>query len=224
VNQFMRHIGLSFGGRVRAAFIGGSFAVLLATASLAAPVLAAEQQTTGQTTDTIGPHTHQIHGVVKGTLAAGATSFTVTTESYGDVTVTFAGATIPGRGHGHGHARSFQVASASDLKDGDRVVVQGHTSPDGKTFIARRVHVLPARAAAHATHIVGTISAVSSGSNGSTTLTLMPTNGGAAQNVTVTADTRIHPDGKTLADLKIGTKVTVVCKNGTATGVVVTPS
>lgn len=222
----MRHIGLSFGGRVRAAFFGGSVAILLATASLAAPVLAADQQTTAQSTDTIGPHTHQIHGIVKGTPAAGATSFTLTTERYGDVTVTFAAATIKGRGHAGGHhAHSFEVAKASDLKDGDRVVVQGHTSTDGKTFIARRVHLLPAKGQdAHASHLVGTISAVSNGTNGSTTLTLTPANGGATQTVTVTADTRIRPDGKTIADLKTGTKVTVVVKNGTATGLVVMPS
>jgi hypothetical protein len=218
----MRHTSLNFGGRVRAAFIGGSLAMLMATASLTAPVVAAEQQTSTQTADTIGIHTHQIHGVVKGTPASGATSFTVTTERYGDVSVTFASVTIAGHGHARGHARSFQVGAASDLKDGYRVVVQGRTSADGKTFIARRVHVLPA--AGPATHVVGTISAVSSGSNGSTTLTLTPTNGGAAQTVTVTADTRIRPEGKTLADLKVGAKVTVVSKNGTATGVVVMPA
>lgn len=222
----MRHIGSMFGGRLRAALIGGGFAALLSTAALTAPVLAADQPT--QTAGGIGPHTHQIHGVVKGTPAAGATTFVVTTEHHGDltdVTVSFTGATIKGHGHGRGAARSFEVAKASDLKDGERVVVQGHTSPDGKTFIARRVHRLPAKdPAGHATHIVGTISAVSSGSNGSTTLTLSPTDGSASQPVTVTSDTKIRPEGKTLADLKVGTKVTVVSKNGTATGVVVTPS
>jgi hypothetical protein len=221
----MRYIGSTFGNRLRAAFIGGSFALILATASLAAPALAADQQTTAQTTDTIGIHTHQIHGVVKGTPAAGATSFIVTTERYGDVTVTFSGATPRGRGHGNGHARSLEVTGASALKDGDRVVVQGSTSAGGKTFIARRVHVLPAKGAgAHTAHFVGTISAVSSGSNGSTTLTLTPANGGAAQTVTVPADTRIRPEGSTVSDLKVGTKVTLVSKNGTATSVVVMPS
>jgi len=221
----MRHMGLSFGGRVRAVFIGGGFAVLLATASLAAPVLAADQPaTTAQAPGKIGPDTHQIHGVVKGTPASGATSFTVTTERYGDVNVTFAGATLRGRGHAQGHARSFDVAKASDLKDGDRVVVRGHTSADGSSFIARRVHVLPAkRAGAHTTHLVGTISAVASASNG-TTLTLSPTNGTASQTVTVTSDTRIRPEDKTVADLKVGTKVTVISKNGIATGVAVMPS
>ena len=221
----MRHIALSFGGRVHAALITGCCAVLLATACLAAPVLAADQPaTTAQTTHQIGPHTHQIHGVVKGTPASGATSFTVTTKRYGDVNVTFTGAKIKGRGHVQGHARSFEVARVSDLKDGDRVVVQGHTSSDAKTFIARRVHLLPAKgAAAHTSHLVGTISAVSTGSNGSTTLTLLA-NGSPSQTVTVTTETKIRPEGKTAADLKVGAKVTVVSKNGTATGVVVMPS
>ena len=216
MNFSMRHMGLNLGSRVRAAFIGGGFGVLLATASPAAPALAAQ--------DKIGPHTHQIHGVVKGTPASGATTFTVTTERYGDVNVTFAGATPRGRGRAQGHARSFDVAKASDLKDGDRVVVRGHTSADGSSFIARRVHVLPAkRAGAHTTHLVGTISAVASASNG-TTLTLTPANGTASQIVTVTSDTKIRPEGKTVADLKVGTKVTVMSKNGIATGVVVMPS
>lgn len=221
----MRHIGFSFSGRVRAAFIGSGFAVLLATACVAAPALAADQPTTtAQSTDTNSPHAHQIHGVVKGTPASGATTFVVTTERYGDVTVTFTGATIKGRGHAEGQARSFAVANAGDLKDGERVVVQGDFTSDN-TFVARRVHVLPAKGeAAHTTHILGTITAVSPPSNGTTTLTLSPTNGSPSQTVTVTSDTRIRPNGKTAADLKVGTKVTVVSKNGTATGVVVMPS
>jgi len=144
---------------------------------------------------------------------------------YGDVNVTFTGAKIRGRGQAHGHARSFEVASVSDLKDRDRVVVQGHTSSDAKTFIARRVHLLPAKgAAAHTSHLVGTISAVSTGSNGSTTLTLTLANGSPSQTVTLTAETKIRPEGQTVADLKVGTKVAVVSRNGTATGVVVMPS
>ena len=210
-------------GRMRAAFFGS--AMLLATASLTAPVMAAEQQpTTATATEAIGPHTHQIHGVVKSTPAAGATTFTVTTERFGDVSVTFAGATVRGHGHAHGRARSFEVAKASDLKGGDRVVVQGRTSQDGKTFIARRVHLLPARGdAAHPSHIVGTIATVST-SNGNTTLTITPANGSASQTVTVTPDTRVRPEGKSMADLTVGTKVTVVSKNGTATGIVVMPA
>jgi uncharacterized protein DUF5666 len=220
----MAYQALSFGGRVRTAIIGGGFGVLLATASLAAPVLAADQPTTtAQTPEAIGPHTHQIHGVVKGTPASGATSFVVTTERYGDVTVTFT-ATVKRHGHAQAHARSFELASLSGLKDGDRVVVQGRTSQDGKTFIARRVHVLPsAGASAHASHVVGTITAVST-SSGATTLTLAPAAGGPSQTVTVTSDTKLRPDGKTVADLKVGARVTVVNKNGTASGVVIMPS
>jgi len=223
--MFMRHLALRFGGRMRAAMIGGGFAVLLATASLATPALAADQPTTAtQAPDTIGQHTHQIHGVLKGTPASGATSFVVTTERYGDVTVTFVGATVKGHGHAQEHARSAELANLSGLKDGDRVVVQGRTSQDGKTFIARRVHLLPATgAAAHPAHVLGTITAVTT-SNGNTTLALTPATGGASQTVTVTSDTKIRPDGKTVADLKVGTKVTVVNKNGTATGVVIMPS
>ena len=222
--MFRGHQALSFGAGVRTAIIGGGFAVLLATASLAAPVLAADQPATAaQTPETIGPHTHQIHGVLKGTPASGATSFVVTTERYADVTVTFT-QTVKGKGHAQAHARSVELASLSRLKDGDRLVVQGRTSPDGKTFIARRVHLLPSSGAAgHASHVLGTITAVST-SNGNTTLTLTPANGEASQTVTVTSETKLRPDGKTVADLKVGSKVTVISKNGTATGVVIMPS
>jgi len=42
--------------------------------------------------------------------------------------------------------------------------------------------------------------------------------------VTVTSDPRIRPEAKTVVDLKVGTKLTVISKNGIATGVVVMPS
>jgi hypothetical protein len=233
----MRYFDLHLASRMRAALIGGAVAVLMATASVAAPAMAADQPTTTAATPEaapctvrtehciIGLHTHQIHGTVKGTPAAGATSFVVTTERYGDVTVTFPGAKVRGHGHAAGHARSFEVSSVAALKDGDRVVVQGRTSADGKTFVARRVHLLPAEgAAAHPMHVVGTIATVSTTTNGNTTLTITPTNGSTPESVTVTSDTKIHPDGKSVADLKPGVKVTVVSKNGTATGVVVMAS
>lgn len=219
----MRQMNSNFGGRMRAAFLSGAVAVFVATISVAAPVVAADQPATvAQQVDRIGPHTHQVHGVVKGTPASGATSFVVTTERYDDVTVTFSGTTVNGHGHGHGHAKSFEVSKASDLKDGDRVVVQGRTSPDSKTFVARKVHLLPAEGST--SHVVGTISAVSTGSNGTTTLTISPTNGSPAQTVTVGPETRIRPQDKTVADLKARVKVTVVSKNGTATAVVIMPS
>src|SRR6266487_1252457 len=90
-------------GRVRAALMGGGASLILATAALAAPALAADQPTTTTTPQAIGPHTHQLHGTVKTATSAGASSFTLTTERYGDVTVSF-NATTP-NGHGHGHAR-----------------------------------------------------------------------------------------------------------------------
>jgi hypothetical protein len=123
----------------------------------------------------------------------------------------------------HGRPRSFEVAKASDLKDKERVVVLGHTSADGKSFIARRVHVLPSRdAAGHTSHVAGTITGVSSATSG-TTLTIKLADG-TSSTVTVTSDTRIRPLGKTVADLTVNTKVTVVMKNGTATSVVVQSS
>ena len=212
-------------GRLRAAVTGGALAVLVASAALSAPVFAADQPASvAQTTDKIGPHTHQLHGVVKGTPTSGATTFTVTTERYGDVNVTFAGATLRGHGHAQGRARSFDVANAADLKAGDRVVIQGRTSTDGSSFIARRVHRLPAPgAAAHTVHLVGAISNVVSASNG-TSITIAPSNGGASQTVTITSDTRIRPEGKTVADLTVGTKVTAIIRAGIATGVVVLPA
>lgn len=224
MNLRMQRISFRF-GRLRAALIGSGLVVLVASAALSAPVLAADQPTsTAQTPDKIGPHTHQIHGVVKGTPAAGATTFTVTTERYGDVNVSFAGETLRGRGHTHGHGRSFDVGKAGDLKDGDRVVIQGRTSADGSSFVARRVHRLAVRgAAAHTTHLVGTISAVANASTG-TSLTITPSDGTASQTVIVSSDTRIRPDGKTTADLKVGTKVTVITRAGTFTGLVVMPS
>ena len=222
----MRHTQLTFGGRLRAAFIGGGASLVLMAMTLAGTALAADQPTT-QTSDphshqALGPHTHQLHGLVNGTPSA--TGFTLTVERFGesfDVTVSFAGVTPTGRGHAQGKARSFEVARATDLKDKDRVVVLGSTSADGKSFVARRVHVLPAKdAAAHPTHLVGTIFQVAS-SNGVTTLTVTLAD---KSTKTVTLSARIRPEGKAVADLTVGTKVTVVSKNGTATGVVVLPT
>jgi len=47
---------------------------------------------------------------------------------------------------------------------------------------------------------------------------------GTTQSVTLSTDTKIRPEGKTVADLAVGTKVTVVSKNGAATGIVVMPA
>ncbi len=106
------------------------------------------------------------------------------------------------------------------FKAGDRVVVQGRTSADAKSFIARRVHALPAAEGAgeRATHLVGSVT-ISSAS--SLTIKLAD---GSSQSVAISADTKIRPQGKTVADLTVGTKVTVVSKNGTANGIVVMPA
>jgi hypothetical protein len=217
----------TFGDRVRATLIGGGASLILATTALAAPALAADQPTTTTTTTTpqaIGPHTHQLHGTVKAAVSAGASSFTLTTERYGDVTVSFNTTTPNGHGHGHargnGNAHAHELASLGALTTGERMVVQGATSADGKTFVARRVHVLPAAdgASQAVTHLVGTITTATT-----TSLTLKLADG-TSQSVAVSADTRIRPQGKTLTDLAVGARVTVVVKNGTATGIVVMPA
>src|SRR5712671_4090317 len=119
----MRHTQLAFGGRLRAAFIGAGASLALVATTLAGTVLAADQTpaAAAQTPEAIGPHTHQLHGIVKTTPSAGATTFTLTTVRFGDVTVSFAGSTLKGRGHARGRARSFELATAADLKAGDRV-------------------------------------------------------------------------------------------------------
>lgn len=213
----------TFGGRARTALIGSAASLILTTALLAAPALAADQpgSTAAVATQEIGPHTHQLHGTVKTTPSSGATSFTVTTVRYGDVTVSFAGSDPKGHGHGHGKARAHELTSVADLKADERVVVRGRTSDDGKSFVARRVHVLPAAAdgaAERATHLVGSVTGASTSS-----LTIKLADG-TTQSVAVSAETKIRPHGKTLADLTVGTTVTVVSKNGTATGIVVMPA
>ena len=47
---------------------------------------------------------------------------------------------------------------------------------------------------------------------------------GSSTPVSVNASTKLRPDGKTIADLTVGTKVTIVSKDGVATGVVVMPA
>jgi len=181
------------------------------------------QTSTSQSVQPIGPHTHQIHGTVKTAPSAGSSTFVVSTERYGDVTVSFGGGMARGHGHGHGRAGAFEITSLSELTAGARLIVQGNTSADGKTFVARRVHVLPAKdAAAHPNHLIGTISAATT-SDGTTTLTLKLADG-SSQSVTLSPETKIRPEGKTATDLTVGTKVTVVTRNGTASGVVVMPA
>ena len=228
----MRHTQLTCGGRLRAALIGGGASLVLVGTTLAGTALAADQPTTiattattgaVQTAEALGLHTHQLHGMVKTIPSPGATTFTLTTARFGDVTVSFAGSTPKGRGHAQGKAHSFELATAADLKVGERVVVQGRTSADGKSFVARRVHVLRAKdAASKPTHVVGMISNVAIASAG-TTLTIKLADG-TSQSVSVSSETKIRPEGKSVADISVGTRVTVVSKNGTATSVVVLPA
>jgi len=231
----MRHTHLTFGGRLCATLIGGGASLVLVATTLAGTALAADQTTTNTTTPTqttaaaaqtpeaLGSHTRQLHGVVKTAPSAGATTFTLTTARFGDVTVSFAGSTLKGRGHARGRARSFELATAADLKAGDRLVVQGRTNADGKSFVARRVQVVAAKdAVSKATHLVGMISSVATASAG-TTLTIKLADG-TSQSVSVSSETKIRPEGKSVADISVGTRVTVVSKNGTATSVVVLPA
>jgi hypothetical protein len=138
-------------GRVRAAFVGGGASLILAMATLAAPAMAADEP--APTPKALTSHTHQLRGTVKAAVSSGAKTVTVSTKRYGDVTVAFdptaAGAAAKtngkGKGEGRGKARAHDIAALSDLKAGERVVVLGRTSEDGKSFTARRVHLLPAK-------------------------------------------------------------------------------
>ena len=99
----MQHPHLTFTGRVRVGFVAGAASLLLLGTTLAGTALADQApatQTTSrsQTTQAIGPHTHQLHGIVKTAPSAGSTTFVVTTERYGDVTVSFAGAAANSHG------------------------------------------------------------------------------------------------------------------------------
>lgn len=212
-------------GRLRAALISTSASLLLIGSTLAMPVMAADQtaaSSAAQPADV--PHGHQIHGTVKTAASGSGTTFTVTTERFGDISVSFAGAAPHGRAAGRGHARSHQAATAADIKVGERIVAQGEYSSDGKSFVARRVHVLPADdqdSATKVSHGLATITSVSTQDN-VTSLTLKFSDN-SSQTVTLAADAKIRPHGKTVADLKAGTRVTVVSKGGVATGVVVMP-
>jgi hypothetical protein len=215
----MKSIGLTLAGR-RAAFAAGSASVLLLGSTLAGVVTAdpAQASQSAAAPQAIGPHTHQLRGLVKTALARGSTTFVVTTERYGDVSVSFAGSAP--KGHGHGAARASGAGGAAGVKTGERVVVRGSTSADGKTFVARRVHVSGAKGVGqHASHVVGSITSVAT-KNGTTTLTISLADG-TSQSVTGSSATKIHPADKTVADLTVASKVTVVQKNGAAKGVVV---
>src|SRR5437868_12543574 len=123
----MRTTPRTLTARLRTSLLGGGASLLLIGTALTATAVAAEQtssnttsstQTTNapQVQDAIGPHTHQLHGIVKTAPSSNGTTFALTTERFGDVSVSFAGATPGARGHARGHARSFEIAAAADLK------------------------------------------------------------------------------------------------------------
>ena len=235
----MQSTQCTLGGRVWTALVAASASLLLVGTTLTGAAWADQEQ--GQTTaasqqpEALGAHTHQVHGTVKTVPSSGSSTFVVTTKRFGDVTVSLAGATTaPANGHGHGHGKGSNAAgtsSAANLKTGDRVVVHGSTSADGKTFTATRMHVLPPQDAAqqssqgtaqHTTHLAGTVTSAAT-SNGTTTLSIKLADG-TSQSITVSSTTRIRPAGKTAADLTIGTNVTVVQRNGAAATVVALPA
>jgi hypothetical protein len=152
-------VQLPLGRRVRAAVVAASASLLLVGTTLPGAAMAEHSSTTqttasAHTPEALGAHTHQLHGEVKTAGSSGSNTFALTTERYGDVTVSFSGgeAKHEGRGHGHGadKARSFAVTNAADVKAGQRVVVHGSTSTDGNSFVARRVRVLPDQEGDHA--------------------------------------------------------------------------
>ncbi|MBI4492730.1 MAG: hypothetical protein HY690_08075 [Chloroflexi bacterium] len=193
---------------LRAALLAGALLATLATAVVVAPAFAADRL--AASLPIMG---RQIHGTVKaGSASTSAKTFVVTTARHGDVSVHFAG--LPAGTQAHGKARAHQASAVADLHDGDLVVLQGRLSAEGgkAVFEARRIHVLPARAT---THTVGT---VDSATVSSLTLKLAD---GSTRTFALSADTRIEPQGKTVTDLKSGTRVTVVSKDDTAKAVVI---
>jgi hypothetical protein len=220
----------TLGRRLRAALVAGGLATAVATATVAAPVLAADQPTTTQTPPTPPTtaaerpiHGRQVHGVVE--EVKDATTFVLRTEKHGKVTVEFKGATVKGRGHDRGKARAYQVASVQDLAKGDRVVALGHLSEDATKFVAKRVYKLPTKVAKKVQHTTGTFAAYTRDGADKLTITLAD---GTTQSFSVTPQTRVRsPDGLTLVDvanLSNTTKLTVVSKDGTATAIVIPPT
>src|SRR6266542_2054557 len=192
--------------------------LLLAAGALAGTVRAADD-----TPDALDSHTHQLHGVVKATPANGATAFTVTTRRFGDVTVSFSGATARDQG-AHARARAHEVTAAASVKAGARVVVLGEAGEDGKSFVARRVRVLPETGQGQeaATRIAGTITGVAT-ANDVTTLTLK-LDDGSTRSVALSPEAKVRPKGKTLADLTNGLRVAVVIKDSTGGRVAILPA
>jgi hypothetical protein len=238
----MQSAEFTLGSRVRTAMVAASASLLVAGTTLTGAAWADQGQNNqtsaaSQQPEALSLHTHTLHGTVK---TGGSSTFVVTTTRYGDVTVSVAATTSNGNGHGRGHGHgngngsgATGSSNTASLTAGERVVVQGSPSADLKTFNARRVHVLPASGSdqatgqshdgsQQATRVAGTVTSTSS-SNGTTTLTVKLADG-TSQSATIPSTARIRPVGKTAADLTVGTKVSVVQRNGTVTTVVVVPA
>ncbi len=115
----------------RAALVGGSAAVVLVGALVAAPIPTFAQASTAQAPQTV----HRVQGTVQ-SIDTTANTFVLQTHNHGSVTVTFGPPPSTPRGHGAGtHAR--RITSASQLTVGQQVAAQG--TLNGSTFNA--VHV-----------------------------------------------------------------------------------
>jgi hypothetical protein len=239
----MQWAQFTLGRRVRNAVVTAGAGLLVVGTTLTGAAWADQGQNNqtsaaSQQPEALSLHTHALHGTVK---TGGSSTFVVTTTRYGDVTVSVAATSSNDSGHGNGHGRGHGNGSGAtgssntaSLTAGERVVVLGSPSADFKTFNARRVHVLPAGdgadqatgqshdGAQQATRVAATITSTSS-SNGTTTLTIKLADG-TSQSVKIPSAARIRPAGKTAADLTVGTKISVVQRNGTVTTVVVKPA
>ncbi|HYY87637.1 MAG TPA: hypothetical protein VFA49_02490 [Chloroflexota bacterium] len=177
-------------------------AVALAALAFAAPALA-ESQPANQTPQ-VTTRTRQIHGNVKTTSSS---SFVVTTDRYGDVTVDLPSGGLslpPGLARHHSEGRSHLAISASELHVGDRVVIQGRGDTNHH-FLARRIHLLHH---AKAQHVVGTFKSFAGS-------TLTVTVNGTDRSFTVNSNTVVRPADKSLSSLSGTPTVTVVSRDGT---------
>src|SRR4051812_19233551 len=109
---------LTLRGGVRAAIVGATASLVVLSTMLPSAALADQapiHQTTAasQQPEAIGSHTHQLHGVVKTAPSSGSTAFVVTTDRYGDVTVSLAG--TASNAHAHGHGRGPGAAGAVEV-------------------------------------------------------------------------------------------------------------
>ena len=200
----------------------GASALSLVAAGLTLGIPAAAQaDTTAVTVDAADtPHGHALHGTV---VSVDKTAKTlVVAVKHGDdaavnVTVDASKATVhvPGA---HGKKQRFGKADLGSVAKGDKLVAQGRYT-SATAFTARRLHVVPGKRTVHAT---GTASVDA----GAKTITVT-TGDGTKVTFSYNADTKVRPEGKTVADAA-GKKVTVVGRrqaDGTvlATGVSIEP-